>query len=115
MTRLDRENEEKLEQALKQAWDDLEAAYPITPAHPEVWNVLVREQRKNVRRKLWRDLLVLWSVALPFIAGMMLLGRGFSGFFVVFWSFQVLSAGIGILVLLSEIRKRRNKEPTAYE
>ncbi|WP_372636518.1 YxlC family protein [Cohnella sp.] len=115
MTRPGRENEDKIKQALKQAWDDLETAYPIAPAQPEVWSALVRERRKNARRKLWRDLIVLWSVALPVITGMLLLGRDFSELSVIFWKFQALSSGIGILVLLSEIRKKRNKEPTAYE
>jgi len=115
MTRPDRGNEERINQALKQTWDDLETAYPITPAQPEVWKALVRERRKKARRKLWRDLIVLWSVALPVIMGMMLLGRGFSELSVIFWAVQALFAGIGIVVLLSEIRERRNKEPTAYE
>jgi len=115
--RTGRENEDKIKQALKQKWDDLETAYPITPARPEVWRALVRERRKNARRKLWRDLIVFWSVALPVITGMLLLllGRGFSELSVIFWAFQALSSGVGILVLLSEIRKKRNKEPNAYE
>ncbi|TVX95459.1 YxlC family protein [Cohnella terricola] len=115
MTRSGRETEDEINLALKQAWDDLEAVYPVAPARPEVWNTLVRERRKTVRRKLWRELILFWAVALPVVTGLMLLGRGLSGIPVAFWAFQVLSAGIGIPVLFSEIRGARRKEPDAYE
>jgi len=115
MTRPGRETEDEIKLALKQAWDELEAAYPIAPAQPETWNALVRERRKAARRKLWRELIIFWAVALPVVTGLLLLGRGLSGIPVAFWAFQVLSAGIGIPLLISEIRGVRRKEPDAYE
>ncbi|MFC5406897.1 YxlC family protein [Cohnella soli] len=114
MTTPDRESDEKLAADLHETWNRLDEAFPSSPAPIETWEAFVRERRGIARRKLWRELLLFWSVAVPAIAGVVLLATGFTA---GFWALQGMALLFGSSLIVGEIRsmRKRSKEEATYE
>lgn len=107
-----RESEDHLVPELRSAWNELERLYPAEPSSLEEWTALVGEGRRRKKRRLWRELLLFWAFGILILAFMFLLASGQSD---LFWVVQALMACIGILLLVSEMRRERRKERAFHE
>lgn len=109
-TNHDQDNE--LFSELQRDWEKLDRTYPATPASLDVWESLVQSQRRINRRRLWRDLLLFWLVAVPFVSGFIFLGSGMS---VWFWLLQGVSVIVGIPLAINEFKSSWRKGASTYE
>ncbi|XID95903.1 DUF5345 family protein [Paenibacillaceae bacterium WGS1546] len=107
-----RETGDDVVRELRETWDELERLYPAEPSSPEEWTALVGEGRRREKRRLWRELLLFWAFGVLILAFMFLLANGRSGWF---WVAQALMAGIGITLLVSEMRRERRRESVFHE
>ncbi|WP_370636542.1 YxlC family protein [Cohnella sp. CFH 77786] len=89
-------------QAMKETWARLDDAFAVEPAPLSAWTALVRERKRLAKRKLWRDLAILWSIAIPAMGLMLLLVTGMPP---LFWMFQAAAAVAGIPWLVGEIKR----------
>lgn len=105
-------NDEQVTDALRDTWVKLEQTYAVNPVPLHDWVALVTEQRSVMRKKLWRDLLVLWAVAVPFLFGFLMLAADLSPWF---WPLQVVFLLAGIPLVVSEFRGKQRKEDAAHE
>jgi hypothetical protein len=61
---------------------------------------------------LWRDLLLFWSVAVPFVSAVLFLGSGISGWF---WLLQGISVIVGIPLAVNEFKATWRKGASTYD
>lgn len=72
----------------------------------------VRERKRAAKRKLWKELAVLWSVAVPILGFMLLMATGMQS---LFWIFQAAAAVAGIPWLIAEFRNAaRGREGSRF-
>ncbi|WP_239618445.1 DUF5345 family protein [Cohnella mopanensis] len=108
----DQDQDNKLITDLRQDWEVLEKTYSVTPAPLDVWESLVHRQRQVTRRRLWRDLLLFWSVAVPLVSGVLFLGSGISAWF---WLLQGISVIVGIPLAINEFKASWRKGASTYD
>ncbi|WP_256761244.1 YxlC family protein [Cohnella sp. WQ 127256] len=112
MNPTDHENDNRLVMELQQTWEKLEGTYTVSPATLDVWESLVQEQRRHLKRRLWREVILFWVVAVPLIVGFILLASGLSTWF---WILQGLFVIAGIPLLIVELRGYPDKGETQYD
>jgi hypothetical protein len=69
-------NEERLIQALEETWSGMEQTFQVESAPLPDWAAMVREQRRLAKRKLWKELAILWSVGIPLLGILFFLATG---------------------------------------
>lgn len=97
----DKDNE-KLLSALHTTWTKLDDTFKAEPAPLPDWTALVRERRRSAKRKLWKELTLLWVVAIPIFGTMLLLATGMQ---TVFWIFQAAATVGGFGWLIAEFKR----------
>lgn len=112
MTQYDKDTDDKMIGELQQTWANMDKTFPVTPAPLHDWVSLVQERRRLLRKKLWRDLMLLWAVAIPFIFIILLLASGLSPWF---WILEGVFVAAGIPLLVSEFRSGQRNGEVLYE
>lgn len=102
-TASDPENrDKKLLDTLGDTWAEIDGTFRVEPAPLPDWTALVRESRRAAKRKLWRELTILWCAAVPMLGVMLLLLTGLAP---VFWILQAAAAFVAVPMLAKEIRR----------
>jgi hypothetical protein len=98
----DAKEQEHVLQALNETWSRMDDTFAAQPAPLPDWMALVRERKRIAKRKLWKELALLWSVAVPMLGVMLLLLTGMQ---TVFWIFQAAATAAGIPWLIAEFKR----------
>ncbi|WP_123039344.1 YxlC family protein [Cohnella candidum] len=98
----DRHQEERLLKALNETWAQLDAAFEAEPAPLADWTALVKQSKRQAKRKLWRELAILWTAALGILGLMILLMTGMQN---LFWLFQAAATVAAVPLLISEVKR----------
>ncbi|MFC4304222.1 YxlC family protein [Cohnella boryungensis] len=107
-----RKIDDKLVEELKETWNAMEATFGASPAPQEDWVSFVSERKALAKRRLWRELILFWAIAIPLLAAMLLLGSGLPAWF---WIGQGLFAIAGILLFFRELRDDRDEGGAEHE
>jgi hypothetical protein len=95
-------DEEKMLEALGETWARIDATFKTEQAPRTDWTAMVRERRRLAKHKLWTELAILWSVAIPLLGVMFLLITGMQ---TMFWILEAVTTATAIPLLFAEFKR----------
>ena len=93
--------------ALRDVWSRMDETFSVQELPFSDWTATVRESRRLARRKLRKELAVLWAIAIPVLGLMMLLAMGMM---TLFWIVQAAATVACVPWLIAEFRRVRRAD-----
>ncbi|TJY38519.1 hypothetical protein E5161_20265 [Cohnella pontilimi] len=98
----DGKHEEQLIQALQETWSNLDRTFETELTPLPDWEAVVREQRRSAKRKMWKELAILWSVAIPVLGMLFFLATGMLPLLI---AVEAAATAAAVPLLIGEIKR----------